>query len=84
MKLLSALLEEQACQEYINANEGPILEAAEQFHETPQKVKDYIFENLHEFVVPGDLNATYEKMVIFAESCAVQTLNELSSNLIGQ
>ena len=78
MEMLQVLLEDESVQKIINENESVILEGSNLFHQYPQYVKDYIQENLNEFIVPGDLKATYEKMVSFTESSVINLLEQLT------
>lgn len=84
MEMLQVLLENEDIQNIITENEDVILPASTVFHEFPAVVKDYIKENLDEFVVPGNLNATYENMVTFATSAANNMLNELTLMISGE
>ena len=84
MEMLQVLLENEDIQNIITENEDVILPAANVFHEFPAVVKDYISENLDEFVIPGDLKATYENMVTFATSAANNMLNELTLMVSGE
>ena len=84
MEMLQVLLENESIQNIITENEDVILPAANVFHEFPAVVKDYIRENLEEFVVPGDLKATYENMVTFSTSAANNMLNELTLMISGE
>jgi len=72
MSLLATLMENEAVQNYISSQENAIAEAADSFSQYPQQIKNYIAENLDEFVVVNDLNATYENIVNFTSS-AVET-----------
>lgn len=84
MEMLQVLLEDEGVQNLITENEDVIIPASNVFHEFPQVVKDYIQENLDEFIVPGDLKATYENMVTFSASAAANMLNELTDLISGQ
>lgn len=81
---LAAIFEDEDVQEYVDSQADMISEAAGLFHETPQMVKDYIFENLENFVVPGDLKTTYSRMVSFVESYVIDTLDGLCSEIVGE
>ena len=83
MEMLQVLLEDENIQSLISENEDVILPAANVFHEFPAVVKDYIQENLEEFIVPGDISATYENMVTFTTSAASNMLNELTMMISG-
>ena len=82
MEMLTTFLENEGVQTLINDNEKAILESAVLFHSYPQVVKDYIQENLDQFIVPGNLEATYNNMVAFTESTVMSLLEELSSTCI--
>ena len=84
MEMIQVLLENESIQNIITENEDVILPAANVFHEFPAVVKDYIRENLDEFIVPGDLKATYENMVTFSTSAANNMLNELTLMISGE
>lgn len=81
--LLAAIFEDEDVVNYVNSQEDAILEGAEIFHQTPQQIKDYIAENLDDFVVPGDLEATYENLVNFVAYCTEQNLNAISDAIVG-
>lgn len=83
MEILQSITESEDGQLFINENQEAILEATELFHATPQEVKGYIGENLEQFLVPGDLEATYENMTSFVESTVVQVLTNLSDQISG-
>lgn len=78
MELVPVLLENDGIQAYLSENEGSIVDAAKVFAEYPQIVKDHINENLKDFIVPNDMTATYENMVVFVESACAQFLTELT------
>lgn len=80
MEMLQTLLENESIQTIINENENLILENAQIFHDYPQFIKTHIQENLENFIVPGNIKATYENMVQFTESSVVSLLEELTSN----
>lgn len=79
MKVLQTLLMSESVQALISSQETGIVEAATEFYEFPQKIKDHITANLESFVVPGDLKATHEKMIAFTENAVVGHLFELTS-----
>lgn len=82
--MLEAIFEDEDVSSFVDNCSGLIEEGAAIFHETPQQIKDYIFENMEEFVVPGDLEATHAKMVNFVESCVVTNLTDLSNAIVDQ
>lgn len=82
--LLEQIFEDEDVQNYVDGSAEQIEEAAGIFHEMPQQVKDYIMENLQDFVVPGDLNATYVKMVDFTENVVANSLNDLCDAIVGE
>lgn len=81
MEMLKYLSESDAGQAFLGSIEGPITEAADAFHNTPQEIKNYVLENLSSFLVPGDLNATFNKIAAFTESSVIQVLHDLSDKL---
>lgn len=83
MELLQALLENEVSQQYLNENSELILAASEVFAEFPQVIRDYIRENLDDFIEPGDLEATRENMIIFTDSAVSTLLEELSGMING-
>lgn len=79
MQLLNVLLEDEGIQKYLNENEQEIVQKTEMFNNFPQDVKNYIQENLEEFIVKGDLKQTYQNMVSFTESAVVSFLEDLTA-----
>ena len=45
--------------------------------DTPVKVKDYVNNNLSDFLVPGNINETYNNIRQFAEVVSYTYLKEL-------
>lgn len=45
--------------------------------DTPVKVKDYVNNNLSDFLVPGNINETYNNICQFAEVVSYTYLKEL-------
>lgn len=80
--MLEAIFENEEVTSYVDSCGEQIEEAAAIFHETPQQIKDYIAENMEQFLVPGDLEATYVKLVDFVENCVVNNLNDLCEAII--
>ena len=81
MQLISTLMENEAIQKYVTEQEALIVEASGMLGEFPQVVKDYIIENLSEFV--GDTpSETYENMVQFTESAVNQFMTTLVENIV--
>ena len=80
--ILSTLLENEGIQNFLTVKEDAILEGAKAFHEYPQVIKNHILENLDQFIVPGDIKATYSRMVSFVESSVSQILSELSMQIV--
>jgi hypothetical protein len=78
MKCLNALFENEAIQTYVDSNEKSILESTQAFHEFPETVKNFVVENLSDFI-GDDVEETYENIKTFAENSAFQYLHELSS-----
>lgn len=80
--MLQAIFEDEEVSGFVDSCSDLIQEAAGIFHETPQQIKDYIFENLQDFVVPGDIQTTYANMVQFVENCVVNNLTDLSNAIV--
>lgn len=68
MQLLQTLTENEGVQAHLDSKQSEIMEACASFGEFPQQVKDHIMENLDQFIVPGDLQATYNHIVSFTEN----------------
>lgn len=81
---LEAIFENEEVAGYVDSCSEQIEEAAAIFHETPQQVKDYIFENLDKFVIPGDLESTYVNLVNFVESTVVNNLTDLCEAIVSE
>lgn len=84
MKVLTALLENESVQQLLTEDEELIVAASGAFEATPEVVKDYIKENLEEFLVPGDVKATYENMVEFTAEFAKTFLEDLVLQINGE
>lgn len=84
MSYLQAVFEDEDVQNYVDSCEEELIEGTEYFHETPQMIKDYIFENLEDFVVPGDLEQTYLNIIKFVEGCVVDNLHEICDTIVEQ
>lgn len=82
--MLQAIFEDEEVSNFVDSCSGLIEEAAGIFHETPQQIKDYIFENLQDFVVPGDLQTTYMNIEQFVENCVINNLTDLSNAIVDQ
>lgn len=82
--MLESIFESEEVSSYVDSCSDQIEEAAAIFHETPQQIKDYIAENLEQFVVPGDLETTYVNLVNFVENCVVNNLNDLCEAIVDE
>ena len=82
--MLEAIFEDEDVSGFVDSCSELIQEAAGLFHETPQQIKDYIFENLQDFVIPGDVDATYVNMVQFVENCVINNLTDLSNAIVDE
>jgi hypothetical protein len=80
--MLTQIFEDEGVQEYVNSQSQQIEEAATIFHNTPEQIKQHIFENLDAFVVPGDLQGTYDKMTTFTANCVEGLLNDLTDTIV--
>ena len=78
MECLQVVLEDEGMQTYLQENEAVILEATEEFHQFPQTVKDYVTENLEEFI-GTDVNETFANIVEFTKNAGYQHLCEVVS-----
>ena len=78
MEALAILLEDQNVQDLISESQEEIVAASQIFHEFPSIVKDYISENLDQFIVSGNLEETYENIVLFTETASNTLLHELA------
>jgi hypothetical protein len=78
MKCLNVLFEDEGIQNFLQENEGSVVQAANMFAKFPQDVKTHILENIEVFL-DEDVKKTYTNMREFAESAAFNFLHELSS-----
>jgi hypothetical protein len=78
MQVLQTLLENEGIQTLLSNNEDMVYEATGIFNEFPQVVKDHITANLDSFIVPGNIQETYNNMVEFTRSSVTCLLDELT------
>ena len=84
MELLQQVFESDEFQSYLTENDE-ILEAAQDVVlEFPKSLKYYMLEHLDLFLVPNDLDATYNNMVEFVEAGTEQFIKEICLKLRGQ
>ena len=80
MKLLSTLLENEGIASYLTENENLIMEASQNLAMFPQVIKNYIAENMQDFI-GSNVNETYANMVVFTESAVSQYMHELCNQI---
>lgn len=83
MKALQTLLETESVQTLISDAQPEIELANEAFEMSPQIIRDYIHEHLSDFLVVGNVQATYENMVDFVAEFAEGYLSELTDLISG-
>jgi len=76
MECLQAVLENEYISNYIDKNERKIYEMTSKFHAFPEIVKQYVVENLDDFV-GDDLNETYENIKSFVSNSVFQYMHSL-------
>lgn len=81
MKLLSTLLENEGINEFLTENQGEIFAASEALGTLPQTIKNYIAENMEDFI-GEDVKETYANMVVFTESAVSQYMHELCNQIV--
>jgi hypothetical protein len=82
MQYLATLMEHEGIQRLLNENEQQILEASQILGQFPQTVKDYIYENLSDFI-GSDVQETYNNIVTFTEAAVVQHVDGLTDIMAG-
>lgn len=84
MELLQQVFESDEFQSYLTENDE-ILEAAQDVVlEFPKSLKYYMLEHLDLFIVPNDLDATYNNMVEFVEAGTERFIKEICAKLRGE
>lgn len=81
MEALQLLLEDEGIQKLIDEQEEAILSSSGLLVEFTDVVKEEVMSNLDEFIVPGDLGATYENIKVFTEASVSSFANSLSEEL---
>ena len=76
MECLQVLLEDKGMQTLLQEKEVDIIGGAEAFHQFPQVVKDYVMENLDDFV-GATVEETHQNIIEFTETAAFQYLNDI-------
>lgn len=80
MKMLNVLLENEGIQAELANNEDKILEASILVGQFPEVIKEYIAENMSEFI--GDtIQETYSNMHVFTESATRNFMQELVNQM---
>lgn len=81
MEALQIVLEDEGIQSLIDKNSDAIMESSDVLVQFSDIVKEYVMENLEQFVEPGDLASTHENIKIYTESAVSCYANELSEQL---
>ncbi len=76
MECLTVLLEDEGMQNLLQEKEAEIIGGAEAFHQFPQVVKDYVMENLSDFI-GSTVEETHQNIVEFTETAAFQYLTDI-------
>ncbi len=80
MDCLNVLLEDEGIQNILESKQEEIIGGAEAFHQFPQIVKDYVSENLSDFI-GEDVASTHQNIVEFTETAAFQYLNDIVESI---
>ena len=80
MECLSVLLEDKGMQTLLQEKEVDIIGGAEAFHQFPQIVKDYVMENLDDFI-GNTVEDTHQNIVEFTETAGFQFLTDLVDSI---
>ena len=83
MEMLEYLYEHELSQSWLAENADLIEEANSILEDLPNVVKEHVQANLDDFIVAGDLKATFDNIAIFAESSYVTMLEKLSAMING-
>ena len=81
MEALKILLEDEGIQTLIDEQEEAIVKSSELLVEFTDVIKEEVMGNLENFIVPGDLNATYDNIKTFTEASVSSFANSLSEEL---
>lgn len=76
MECLKVLFEDTGMQSFIESKEPEIVGGAEAFHQFPQIVKDYVSENLSDFI-GNTVEETHQNIAEFTETAAFQYLSDI-------
>lgn len=79
MELIKVLLEDTTVQQYIESQNDQILKGAQVFSDFPKVIKQYVSENLSQFIEGDNSEMTRENIIVFTEAAVHQFLNDLSS-----
>jgi len=82
MELLQTLFEDEKVQSYINSQNDQILKGAGLFSEFPKVIKEYVINNLSQFVDTQDTKITHENICIFTEAAVHQFLSDISDCIV--
>lgn len=80
MEILENLLNDETMKQYLESQEESILGGAQAFHEFPQVIKDYVQENLDQFI-GKTVKETYDNIVQFTETAALQYLSDIVESI---
>ena len=83
MGMLEYLCEHELSQSWLAENADIIEDANGILQDLPNVIKEHVMHNLDEFVVAGDLKATFDNIAVFAESSYVSMLEKLSAMING-
>lgn len=83
MGMLEYLCEHELSQSWLAENADVIEEAGSIVDDLPNVVKEHVMHNLGDFIVAGDLKATFDNIAIFAESSYTSMLEKLSAMING-
>lgn len=78
MSQIKALLENEAVQSTLQDNEDVVNLVQERIEGFPNRLKEYVSENIEEFLSP-DLETTYKNIRTFAEVAQAQYIAEVTS-----
>jgi len=76
-EMLTAIMENEEIQDYIDESEGQIMEASELLYEMSEVIKEEIMNNPNTFVVPGDREETMQNIIAFTEGAISSFTSQL-------
>ena len=84
MQLLSLLVENEGIQNYIAENGDNIDEASQIYLDLPSALKEFIYENLEDFIVPNNIDETRNNIRDFVAVSSVNMLTDLCNIISGK